>query len=165
MMHDVGLDRRYLNLVIFADQIARIVARKGAAAILANRRRVIAKRIGIIGQLPVVRLVPELCSAGPRILALLLFVRRRRLRRRARILIGALKPKQQLVELLFTELLQINPLHPSMDSEIATLGKGVDNCAGPTPSITKDFCAARVYGTGAVIIRLWRLWSARLRRR
>jgi hypothetical protein len=34
MAHDIGLDRRYLDLVVFADQFERIVARKHAAAIL-----------------------------------------------------------------------------------------------------------------------------------
>jgi hypothetical protein len=79
MTHDVGLDRRYLDLVIFANQIAQIVARNRAAAILANRRDMIAKRIGIVRQPAIVWLMPQLRPAGPRILALFLLVRRRRL--------------------------------------------------------------------------------------
>ncbi|MGD0184326.1 MAG: hypothetical protein ABSC25_03650, partial [Roseiarcus sp.] len=38
-----------------------------------------------------------------------------------------LEPKHQLDQLLLAELLQINPIHPAMDSEIAAHGKGVGN--------------------------------------
>jgi hypothetical protein len=124
MAHDIGLDRRYLDLVVFADQFERTVARKHAAAILANRRHVVSIRVGIVRQPPVVRLVTELRPAGPGVLALLLLVRRRRFGRRARILVGALKPKHQLDQLLLAELLQITPVHPRMDSEFAARGNG-----------------------------------------
>ena len=134
MAYDIGFDRRYLDLVAFADQLARVVTRKGAPAILASCRHVVAKRIGIVRQPPVVRLVTELGAAGPRILALLLLVRRRRLGRRARILVGTLKPKHQLDQLLLAELLQISPVHPRMDSEISPRGKGVGNCHEPIAS-------------------------------
>ena len=68
MAHDVRLDRRYLDLVVFADQFARIVGRKLSPAILANPRRVIAELVGIVRQPPVVRFAPELRPAGPGIL-------------------------------------------------------------------------------------------------
>jgi hypothetical protein len=124
MAHDIGLDRRYLDLVVFADQFARIVARKHAPAILANRRHVVSIRVGIVRQPPVVRLVTGLRPAGPGVLALLLPVRRGRLGRRARILVGTLKPKHQFDQLLLAELLQISPVHPRMDPEFAARGKG-----------------------------------------
>ena len=70
MAHNKGLYRRYLDLVVFADQLARIVARNHAAAILASRRHVVSKCVGIVGQPAVVRLVTELRPAGPSVLAL-----------------------------------------------------------------------------------------------
>ena len=124
MKHDVGLDRRYLDLVVFADQIARLVGRNRAAIMLAGCRRVIPKRVGIVRQPPIVRFMPELRPAGPGVLALLLLVRRGRLGRGARTLVGTLKPKHQLNQLLPAELLQITPVHLRMDSEIAALSKG-----------------------------------------
>jgi len=58
---------------------------------------VVAKRIGIVRQPSIARLVTELRPGGPSVLALLFIVRRRRFGRRARILIGALKAKHQLL--------------------------------------------------------------------
>src|ERR1700710_1273472 len=75
------------------------------------------------------RLMAGLRSARTRILPCFLFVGRGRLRRRARVLRGALEPKHQFDQLLLAEPLQITPIHPAMDSEIASLGKGVGNCA------------------------------------
>jgi hypothetical protein len=36
---------------------------------------------------------------------------------------GALEPQHQFDQLLLAEPLQITPIHPAMDSEIASLGK------------------------------------------
>ena len=129
MAHDVRFQRRYFDLVVFADQIPRIAGRKRAAALIARFRRVIADLVGIIRQPPNVRLMPELRPAGSGVLALLLLVRRGRLGRGARGFVGALKPKHQLDQLLLAELLQISPIHPLMDSDFAARGKGVGNYA------------------------------------
>ena len=43
--------------------------------------------------------------------------------------VGTLKPKHQLDQLLFAELLQITSVHPPMDSEFAARGKGVGKCS------------------------------------
>ena len=75
-----------------------------------------------------VGLVTELRPAEPSVLAPLFLVRRGRLGRRARILIGTLKPKHQLDQLLLAELLQITPVHPRTDSEFAARGRGVVKC-------------------------------------
>src|ERR1700722_14563585 len=93
---DIRFDRRNLDFVIFADQFPRGVRRESSAPLLAYARRVVAKLIGIVRKPTVVRLMPQLRPAGPRVLALFLFVRRGRLRRRARILIGSLKLEHQL---------------------------------------------------------------------
>ena len=53
----------------------------------------------------------------------------RRLRRRARILIGSLKLEHQLDQLLFAQVLQISPVHRPNDLEIDAHGKGVGNCS------------------------------------
>ena len=111
MADDIGFDRRDLDLVVFADQFPLGVRRESPAALLAKARHVVAKLIGIVRQPAVVRLMPGLRPARTRVLALFLLVRRRRLGRRARILIGPLKPEHQLDQLLFAELLQITAIH------------------------------------------------------
>ena len=125
---DIRLDRRDFDLVVFADQVLPGVRRESQAAPLANVRHVIAKFVRIVRQPTVVRLMPEFRSARTRILALLLLVRRRRLGRRARSLVGPLEPQHQLDQLLFAQLLQITAVHRAMDLEIAPHGKGVGNC-------------------------------------
>ena len=125
---DIRFDRRNLDFVLFADQFPRGVRRESSAALLAYARRVVAKLIGIVRKPTVVRLMPQLRPAGPRVLALFLFVRRGRLRRRARILIGSLKLEHQLDQLLFAQVLQISAVHRPKDSEIDAHGKGVGNC-------------------------------------
>ena len=127
MADDIGLDRRDLDLVVFADQLRAGSRAKQPAARLANARRVVSKLVGIVRQPPVMRLMAGLRPAGTRVLPLFLLVRRRRLGRRARILIGTLKPKHQLDQLLLAEPLQITSVHPGMDSEIPARGKGVGN--------------------------------------
>ena len=125
MTHDMRLDRRYLDLVVFADQLPRDVGGKPPAATFANIRRMVAKLIGIVRQPTVMRLVSKLRTARTGILTFLLLVRRRRLGRCAGVLLRPLKPKHQLDQLLLAQLLQISPIHPHMDSEIETRGKGV----------------------------------------
>src|SRR6202046_272448 len=56
----------------FADQFPRGVRRESSAALLAYARRVVAKLIGIVRKPTVVRLMPQLRPAGPRVLALFL---------------------------------------------------------------------------------------------
>src|SRR3984957_19360894 len=123
-----GLTGGISIFVIFADQFPRGVRRESSAALLAYARRGVAKLIGIVRKPTVVRLMPQLRPAGPRVLALFLFVRRGRLRRRARILIGSLKLEHQLDQLLFAQVLQISAVHRPKDSEIDAHGKGVGNC-------------------------------------
>ena len=81
MADDIGFDRRDLDLVVFADQFPRGVRRESSCELLAYARRVVAKLayIGIVRKPTVVRLMPQLRPAGPRVLALFtLFVRRGR---------------------------------------------------------------------------------------
>jgi len=126
----IGFDRRDLDLVVFADQVLLGVRRKSFAALLANARHVVEKFVGIVRKPPVVRLMSSLRPARTRILALLLLVRRRRLGRRARILVRPLQTQHQLDQLLFAQLLQITAVHAAMDSDIAPPRKGVGNCRG-----------------------------------
>src|SRR6202034_3143747 len=84
---------------------------------------------------------PSFRPAGPRVLALFLFVRRGRLRRRARILIGSLKLEHQLDQLLFAQVLQISAVHRPKDSEIDAHGKGVGNCFARKISASRKWCS------------------------
>ena len=81
MADDIGLDRRYLDLVIFADQFHVGVGRHGPAALPAMGWLVVFELIGIVGQPTIVRLMPGLRPAGTRVLAFLFLVGGRRLRR------------------------------------------------------------------------------------
>jgi len=121
----IGFDRRDLDLVVFANQVPLGVRRKSFAALFANARHVVAKFVGIIRQPPVVRFMSRLRPARSSVLALLLLVRRRRLGRRARILVRPLEKQHQLDQLLFAQVLQITAVHRPMDSDIAPPGKGV----------------------------------------
>jgi hypothetical protein len=106
VVDDIGFDRRDLDLVVFADQFPLGVGRESSATLLANARHMVAEFVGIVGQPPIVRLMPELRPAGSRILALFLLVYGRPLRRGARILIGPLEPHHQLDQLLFAQVLK-----------------------------------------------------------
>ena len=130
MADDIGLDRRDLDLVVFADQFPLGVRRNRPAARFANARRVVAEFIGIVRKPTVVRLMPGLGPARTGVLALFLLVGRRRLRRRARVLLRALEPEHQLDQLLLAEPLQITPIHAAMDLEIALPGKGSPEISG-----------------------------------
>ena len=142
---DVRFDRRYLDLIIFADQFPIRVGGKCSAALLANARHVVPKLIGIIRQPAVVRLMPGLGAARTRVLPLFFLVRRGGLGGRARIFIGPLKLEHQLDQLLLAELLQISAIHAPMDSEIVKLGKGVGSYkmgseSAPRPSLHRGDC-------------------------
>jgi hypothetical protein len=116
--------RRYLDLVILANQRHVGICREGPATAPAHDRLVIAERVSLVCQIPVVRLMTRLRPAGTGVLALFLLVRRRRLGRRARILVRALERQHQFDQLLFAQLLQITAFHQPMDSEIGARGKG-----------------------------------------
>src|SRR5450755_641387 len=70
--NDIRVDRRYLDLIVFADQFPVGVGRKSFTALLASARHVVAKLIGIVRQPAVVRLMPQLRPARTRVLALFL---------------------------------------------------------------------------------------------
>jgi hypothetical protein len=89
---NMRVDRRDLDLVVFADQFFIGVERKGPATLLASARHVVTKLIGIVRQPTVVRLMPRLRPARTRVFALFFLIRRWRFGRGARILIGPLKP-------------------------------------------------------------------------
>ena len=130
MADDVGLDRRKLDLVIFADQLFHCVQSEPPAALLADLRPVVAKLIGILRQLSIVRLMPWLGAARPRPFPLRLLVRRRRFGGIARVLLRSLQPKNQLDQLLLAEPLQITSFHSPMDSDIYGAGKGLKKGGG-----------------------------------
>ena len=122
-------ERLNVDLVVFADQLARRVRPEPAAAPFAHIRHVLGEPVGLLCKLAVVRLVAGLGTARPRILARLFHVGGRRLGRRARRLVRPLKPENQLDQLLFAELLQITSIHSIMDSGIYPADKGVGNYA------------------------------------
>ena len=74
---DMRLDWRYLDLVVFADQLPIGVRRKGPATKLAMGWHMVAKGVGIVRKPPIMRLMPRLGTARTRILALFFLVRRR----------------------------------------------------------------------------------------
>ena len=124
MPDDIGPDRRDLDLVVLADQVSRRVRRERAAARFTNARRVIPVFIRIICKPPIMGLMAGLRPARTGVLPRFLLIGRWRFRRRAGVFLGALEPEHQFDQLLLAEPLQITPIHPAMDSEIARLGKG-----------------------------------------
>jgi len=130
MAHDVGLDRRNLDLVIFADQLFGGVRAEPAAALFADLRPIIAEFIGMFRQRAVMRLMTWLGAAGSRPFPLRLLVRRRRLGGIARGLLRPLQPQNQFDQLLLAEPLQITPFHSPMDSDIYHPGKGAKKGGG-----------------------------------
>ena len=121
---DMRLDRRDLDLVIFADQLHVGVRRKSPAALRAAGWFVIADFVGIVGQPTVVRLMPGLRPARTGVLALCLLVRGRRLGRIARGFIRSLQLDHQLNQLVLAQPLQISAIHALMNLEIGLPGKG-----------------------------------------
>lgn len=79
MADDIGRNRRYLDLIVFANQFHVGVGCKAPAAALAQLRLVVTKLIGIVRQPPAMRLMPGFGPAGTGALTLFLPVRRRRL--------------------------------------------------------------------------------------
>src|SRR5665647_1404410 len=79
-------------------------------------------------------LMPGLRATGTGVLPPFLPVRRGRLRRSPRRLVRPLELENQLDQLLTAHALQISPIHPDMDSEIANQGKGVGCLIVPRPS-------------------------------
>jgi hypothetical protein len=93
---DMRPDRRDLDLVVFADQFHVGVDRDGPAASCATGWSVVAELVGIVGKTPIVRLVPGLRPAGPRVLPPYLLVRRGRLRGGARGFLRSLQLQHQI---------------------------------------------------------------------
>ena len=124
MAHDIGLDRRYLDLVVFPDQFHLGVGRHRPAAELAMSWPVVVELIGIVRQPTIVRFMPGLRPARTRVLALGFLVGGRRLRRIARRFIRSLKLDHQLNQLVLAQALQISAIHAHMDSEIVTPWQG-----------------------------------------
>jgi len=80
MANHARLHRRYVDLVVFANQIHVGVHRKRSTAAQAHDRLMVMKRIRLLREPTIMRLMPRLRTAGTRALAIFLLVRRRRLR-------------------------------------------------------------------------------------
>jgi hypothetical protein len=120
---DVRLDRRNVDLVVFADQLHRRLGSERAAAPVATGRLVVDKIVGIVAQFAIVRLVSRLRSAWTGVLPLFLLVRRRRFRRSSRSLLRVLQTQNQVDQLFLAQLLQITSIHCTMDSDFRDPGK------------------------------------------
>src|SRR5208283_1633426 len=79
-------------------------------------RDVVADLVGIGAKLPLIALMAGLGAARLGVGAPLLAIRRRRLRRSARRLLGALQPQHQFDQLLLGEAFQLVPTHPILES-------------------------------------------------
>ena len=124
MTDDIGLHRRYLDLVVFADQIHIGVGGKASAATTAHGRLMVAEFVGIVRQAPVVRLMPGLRAARTGVLALLFLVRRRRLRGGARRFSGTLKREHKLDQFFPAQALQINAIHAPWIQRLESMARG-----------------------------------------
>ena len=108
--NDMRFERRDLDFVVFADQRHVAVAQR-AAAPFAIGRPVVTNFVGIFGKTAVMWLVPGLRPARTGVLALLLLIRRWRLRRSARRFLRSLQPQNQINQLVLAQPLQISPVH------------------------------------------------------
>ena len=85
---------------------------------------VVAELIGIVRQPTIVRFMSGLRSTRTGVLAFLLLVGGRWLRRIARRLIRSLKLDHQLNQFVLAQALQFSAIHAHMDLEIGLPGKG-----------------------------------------
>jgi len=114
---DMRLDRRNVDLVVFADQLHRRVGAERPAAPAADARLVIDECVRGVAQFPSVRLVSQLRPARTRTLPLRLLVGRRRLRRSPGGLLRSLHAQNQVDQLVLAQALQITSIHRAIDSE------------------------------------------------
>ena len=121
---DIGLHRRYLDLVVFADQVHIDVGGEGSAAAPAHGRLMVAEFVGLVRQAPVVRLMPGLRAARTGLLPLLFLVSRRRLRGGARRLSGTLKREHKLDQFFPAQALQINAIHAPWIQRLEPVARG-----------------------------------------
>jgi hypothetical protein len=115
----LGDDRghlRQLDPLGHADDLGEKIPVQGAAAARAAVGTMLDHHIGVLAHHPAVALVTGLGAAGLGLLAPLLAVCRRRLRRRARGLVRPLQPQHQLNQLLTTQTLKIAATHLTRES-------------------------------------------------
>lgn len=123
---DEGLDLRQLDGLMLAYDRGKIVS-QGRSAARALIGTMIDDAIEISGHHPAVPFMARPGSAGPGSLTLLLAVRRRRLRGRARRLLRTLNLQHQIDQLFLRQTLQITAFHTDRDLVFARFGKGVGN--------------------------------------
>ena len=118
---------RQVDLIVFADNIGHQIR----APLRANLRALINRRVRSIMQSAAVTLMTRLGYTRPGSISPRLFVRRGRLRRRARGLIRTLQPSLKrhvcLHQLFLAQTCQIITIYALMDSENFVFGKGVSN--------------------------------------
>jgi len=129
MANHMRFHRRYLDLVVFADQIHVGVRGKRSTTALAHDRVMVVQCVRVVRKPTIVRLMPGLRTARPRALAFFLFVRRRRLRGGAQCLVRTLERQHKLDHFFLAQTQQISAIHPHIDSEIRRHRKEVGNYA------------------------------------
>ena len=139
MTRDMRLDRRNVDLVVFADQLHRRLGSERAAAPVANLRFVVDEGVGIVAQFAIARLVSQLRPARTRTLPLRLLVGRRRLRRSPGGLLRSLHAQNQVDQLVLAQALQITSTHSAMDSDL--LGLGNSQITNSDPSTSQEFAS------------------------
>ena len=126
-MLDHRLDLRQFDPLVHAHRFARQVGREREAAAWALLRRVIDNPVRVGAERSAMALVPGLGTSGAGLLAALLAVRGRRLRRGARGLLRPLQPQHQLDQLRLAQPLKFVSLHVQTESAIPPHCKGVGN--------------------------------------
>jgi hypothetical protein len=116
MPFDDWLDLRKIDFVVFPDHRARLIFSKRPAAMQAMLRAVTFNDVRLFGEVAGMPLVAMLRAAGTPPLPLCLAVRRRRLRRCPRCLIGRLQTQHQLNQLGLRKLLEFLPIHSQDES-------------------------------------------------
>lgn len=126
----LGDDRghfRQLDPLGHADDLGGKAPVQGATAARVAIRMMLDDRVRILAHHSAVALVTRLDAAGLGLLAPLLAIRRRRLRRCARGFVRALQPQHQLDQFLAAQPLKIAPAHPTRESVKSDPRKGVGN--------------------------------------
>ena len=146
---DNRLDLGQINLVIFPDHRAGRIFGKWQAAMATALGAMVFVSIGRFGQNTGVPLMAGPGTARPRTLALRLPVRRWRLRRCPRRLVGVLHPQHHLDQLSLRKPFEFLAIHGQDESHRTRLGKGVGNyvhwMAGRSESATEAIEAGRLW--------------------
>ena len=117
MVLDHRPDHRQLDVLVHPDRLGRQIRRESGPAGRAVVRTMIDDPVRLFAQGAAVTLMARLCTAGLRVLALLLAISRRRLRGRARRLLRPLQAQHQIDQFLLAQALELVATHPRIESD------------------------------------------------